>query len=72
MSENPVEGLPVANIDFTMYPDCVDIHYSAVDGISELPLTMRLTRDKFRKYMEEMRRIEAYFNEVESLEEGVK
>ncbi|UUG69532.1 hypothetical protein SEA_SHAM_232 [Streptomyces phage Sham] len=67
-STNPVEGLPVADIDFTMYPDCVDIHYSAIEGVSETPLTMRLTRAKFRRYMEEMRRIEDYFNEIEANE----
>lgn len=32
MSENHVEGLPVADINFTMYPDCVDIHYSEIEG----------------------------------------
>ncbi|QNN99315.1 hypothetical protein SEA_FAUST_243 [Streptomyces phage Faust] len=64
-AKSPVEGLPVANIDFTMYPDCVDIHYSEAEGAIEKPLTMRLTRAKFRRYMVEMRRIEAYFNEIE-------
>lgn len=68
MSDKPdssVEGLPVADINFTMYPDCVDIHYSAIENVVDEGLTLRLTRAKFRRYMEEMKRIEAYYDELE-------
>lgn len=68
MSDKPdssVEGLPVADINFTMYPSHVDIHYGPIEDVVDEGLTLRLTRAKFRRYMEEMKRIEAYFNEIE-------
>jgi hypothetical protein len=65
---SPIEGLPLSDINFEAYPGYVDIQYGVAEDAIEKPLIMRLTRDKFREYMVQMKNIEAYFNRVEENE----